>query len=562
MAFDVGPDGRLYLADEDGRLWQHSPGDPQPVLLFANNATELLPQDKDDYFPFRFDEIALHRVFDLRYVDRYDGLLVQDDHGTERHRRTVTERIHLRLISLADRRVYPWLKPLAHGGGYMFRNRHTGALSSVMHQGTMALDPGSVTLFYMERERSRLLRLSDGLLGVSKLGHHITPITYGGLKDVFGLAAGKMTTLLHHPERWVHRRLERVPRRGPYLGLMLGSSMTSVTDLVGQYSLARVIERSLVRTLGVRDGLRFDLVQRAFRGPRLGRLISNFEAAVEHQAPVDVVLFELHSGRMYTRHKQTAAMVMAIDRIRRVADRHDTLVVLLDNDAMTSSRRDGLRGSRPYHRQFLALAEDAGFVVLRPGDQLLRDAIDHSPWGNAPFVRPHGSTWAVDLTGEWFAQALYPALAEHLRDRVPALMQPPATEPAPVERLHGAFGRERERWVQRAATVPPQALQRSLEGRRVEVLVDLDKGGYAPDLSEPQRDEIVLGALVVALIQDPAGRLGSTVQVSLARFSSYDEYGVGVLDSATIVERRELDRTTLEQFLDRMSQTTAVPKGR
>ncbi len=554
VALDLGPDGRIYLADVDGRLWQLSPGQADPVLLFANEAPELLPQDEGDFFPFGFDELALDHVVDLRYVDRYDALLVQDEHRVAAAREDVTERVHLRLVSPRERKVYPWVHPLVHGGGHIFHNRHSGALSSNMHSGSMALDPDSATLFYVERERTRLLQLSDGLLGVAKLGHHVTPHTFGGLKDVFGIEAGQSTMLDHHPERWAHRRLEPLPRSGPYLGLLLGSSMTSVTEVVGQYSLGRVMERELVQALGVRDGIRFDLVQRSYRGPRLAGLVARFESFVERQAPLDVVFFEVHSGRMLGKYDSKNAMVPVIDRIRRAAERYGTLVIILDNDAMTSARRDGLRASAKRTRELFELAEEAGFVVLRPSDLLLREAIDHAPWGNAPFTGTHGSTWAMDLAGEGFAALAYPGVREHLRGRVPALMRPHADAIEAQEPLYAAFKSTRIDWAARARKLPKPALQRELDGAHLELLVDLGKAGVEGEPSASEADALVLAYLVEALVRDPAGRLAATVTISLVRFGNYDEYGEGVLEDAEVVERRAYDRAGLDAFVGRMSK--------
>lgn len=559
VALDLGPDGRIYLADADGRLWQLSPGDADPVLLFANEAPALLPQEEGDFFPFGFDELALDHVVDLRYVDRYDALLVQDEHRVDRRGKGVTERVHLRLVSPRERKVYPWVHPLVHGGGYMFHNRHSGALSSNVHRGSMALDPDSATLFYVEHDRTRLLELGDGLLGVAKLGHHVTPHTFGGFKDVFGIQAGQSTLLDHHPERWAHHRLEPLPRRGPYLGLLLGSSMTSVTEVVGQYSLGRVMERELVQALGVRDGIRFDLVQRSYRGPRLDGLVARFESFVEQQAPLDVVFFEVHSGRMLGRYDRKSAMVPAIDRIRRAAQRYGTLVVILDNDAMTSARRDGLRASVKRTRELYALCEEAGFLVLRPSDLLLRESIDYAPWGNAPFTGTHGSTWAMDRAGEAFAALVEPALREHLRGRVPALMRPRAAVIEAQEPLYPAFTGVHGDWAARLRRVPGPALQRELDGAHLQLLVDLGKAGVEGELAAGDADALVLAYLVEALVRDPAGRLADTVTISLVRFGNYDEYGEGVLEGAQVVERRQLDRAALDAFVASMS--TPHPSG-
>lgn len=559
VAMDVGPDGRVYLGDRFGRLWQLAPGDRDPVLLFANDAEELLPQGEGDYFPFDFDEMALDTIVDLRYVPRYDGVLVLDEHSvaetTSRAReKLVSERAHLRFLSLSDRQIYPWVHPLVHGGGQMFHNRHTGALSSYLHLGSMALDPETATLFYVERSRSRLLQLSDGLLGTAKLGHHITPTTYGGLKDVFGREAGTNTMMAHHPERWMHRRLEPIPRRGPYLGLLLGSSMTSVTEVVGQYSMGRILERALSRELGLHDGVRFDLVHRAYRGPQLEHIVAGFEAFVEHQSPVDVLFIEAHSGRMYRQYATQGEMAVAVDRLRLAAARYRTLVVVLDNDAMDARRRDGLRGTTEKQRWFLELCERVGFTVVRPSDLLLREAIDHAPWGNAPFSGAHASTWSMDVTTDAFARLSAPAVREHLRDRRPALARPRAIRYALTQTLRSAIDEADPAWAEAVVDVPPEALQVRLDARTVEVVVDLRRAGVAEGTEGEALDGVVLGVIVQALVRDPAGALGNRVIINLARFDNYDEYGVGVLEGARIVELRSYTTDELAAWLAKVGR--------
>lgn len=554
VSFDLGPDGRLYLADTSGRIWQLSPGDAEPVLLFANDADQLLPQDEADYFPFDFDEMAFDTVVDLRYVPRYDGVLVQDEHRASKHGRKVPERIHLRFLSLADRKIYPWVHPLIHGGGHMFHNQKTKALSSYFHLGSMAIDPESSTLFYVERKRSRLLQLSDGIFGTAKLGHHITPVAHGGLKDLFGRDAGIDTMLNHHPERSAHRRLEAIPRKGPYLGLMIGSSMTSLTEVVGQYSMGRLMERDLARTLGLRDGLRFDLVHRTYRGPKLSHIVHALESFVEHQSPIDAVFIETHSGRMYREFETQGDMAESVDRIRLAAARYRTLVVILDNDAMDGAEGDGLRKPHEQQYQFLDLCERAGFVVLRPNEHLLREAIDHAPWGNAPFKGGHASTWAMDITAAAFARLAYPALREHLRGRRPALTRPRALRFARTEPLFDAFEEAGSAWASVTTDVPDEAIQQRLMLRHIQVLVDLGRVTEATPLTGEALDSFLLGVLVQAIVRDPAGRLANRVTLTLARFANYDEYGVGVLEGATIVEQRTFDRDELLAFLTMMSQ--------
>lgn len=550
-AIDVDPSGRLFFGDRLGQIWQLEAGATRPTRLFANRAPELLPQQEGDFFPFSFDEMGLDTIVGLRYVPRYDALLVQDEHQTSINASKVTERVHLRLLSLAERKIYPWVHPLAHGGGQMFHNRHSDALSSYYHLGSFDLDPQTGTLVYVERYRSRVLALSDGLLGAAKLGHHITPLAYGGLKDVFGRAAGTTTMLRHHPERWAATRAEPLPRRGPYLGLMIGSSMTAVSEGVGQYSLARVAERELTRRLGVQDGLRFDLVQRAYRGPRLQQMVDGIEAFISHQSPVDVLIIETHSGRMFGKYEDTGELAKDVDRIRLAAARYRSLVIVLDNDAMTSRKRDGLRGNTKRHLDFLELCQSAGFWVVRPSDALLSEAIDHAPWGTAPFSGSHGSPWAIELTGLALARAAYPAIREHLDGKLPALARPWAQRYAQTEPLHLAFEAAGSDWASAAADVPADALQVSLVGRHLHVVVDADRARREqPSASD---EALALGSMVESIVRDPKGHLANRVTVTIVRFSSYDEYGVGVLDQGQTVLTRSLSTDELLDYLKKVA---------
>jgi hypothetical protein len=159
----------------------------------------------------------------------------------------------------------------------------------------------------------------------------------------------------------------------------------------------------------------------------------------------------------------------------------------------------------------------------------------------------------MDLAGQAFAALAYPDLREHLRDRVPALQRPRVGAVEVKEPLYPAFVGKGVKWAKRVEELPPEALQRNLEGSRLELLVDLGKAGVEGELSAEQADAIVLGYLVEALMRDPAGRLASEVTISLARFGNYDEYGVGVLEGAAVVDRREYDRAGLDAFLTKMS---------
>src|SRR5690606_19453188 len=208
-----------------------------------------------------------------------------------------------------------------------------------------------------------------------------------------------------------------------------------------------------------------------------------------------------------------------------------------------------LRATGARLQQLLELCEQAGFLVLRPSDLLLREAIDHAPWGNAPFSGTHGSTWSVDVTGQTLAALVLPELRAHLRGRVPASMRTRVEAIEAGEPLFEAFDGAPGEWPELARAVASEAMQRSLEGSRLELLVDVGKAGVEGELTPQQVDALVLGYVAEAVVKDPAGRLATEVEISLARFRNYDEYGVGVLEGAEVVVRRELDRDGLEAFL-------------
>ncbi len=560
-AFDVAPDGRIFFTDGSSAVWEahidtpaHLGATPRGLLLrFANTADEVLPQGAGAFFPFGFDEIRLGKAVSLRYVSRYDGVLVADESSPRRKPELMTERVHLRFLDFKQHLVFPWLKPLVHGGGYMFNNERAEALMSNVHTGSMAIHAETATLFHLERHRSRLVALSDGLLGVAKLGNHVTPRAYAGIRDVFGLEAGRTTAQSRHPELWATRRLEPLPRRGPYFLLVLGSSMTSVSDTIGQYSLARVIENVLQPELGIREGVRLDVVQRAYRGPTIAALVRGFETVLELEIVPDVVMIEVHSGRMYSGLADDAAMLETIARIQDLAARYDTLVILLDNDAMSSDGRDGLRASGLRQRRFLALAREAGILVVDPSDTLLRDSLGVAPWGNPPFAGPHGSTWAMDLTGRAFALGSYPAIAAHLRKRVPAFARwprgdvPPEQAPTPLVQ---AFSEVPGAWSELARTAPLGAIERSISGRTLTLWIDAAKLPDPELVDDPtQLAALELACLSQAIFSDPVGRVLTRVEIVVARFANYDEYGVGVTQGATELLRREYDASTLQQRL-------------
>ena len=557
-AFDVSPEGHIYLADDYGAVWQwHGPNTAllasRPNLLklrYANRGQTPLPQSTGDGFPFDFERMSVRRITALEYVPSYDGVLVADEVAGPP---TVTERVHLRFLSFRDRRIYPWLRPQAYGGAYMYFDEPAETFVSNVHLGSMALDPDSNTLLWLERGRARLLQLSDGLLGAAKIGHHVTAVRFGDFKDLMGIV-GRMTAQIHHPHRNAHRRLERLPRRGPYFALMLGSSMTAVSDMVGQYSMGRLMEEQLQRHLGLRDGVRFDLVHRPFRGPSFATLLKAFGAYVDSEIPPDVVFFELHSGALYEKMNDEVKMAVGLAKLLEYAAVYDTKIIFLDNDAMGANLRDGLRETTQMHAHFMALARQAGIEVLNPSDLLLREYLRLSTWGSPPLKAPHGSPWAIEATSRAYADAAYPIIVEHLRDRVPAIDRGPGkrrdAEDAGAVPLAEAFEAVDGDWAAIGRTVDLDAAEREVDGRRMTLFVDLGKTGDDADLDDARAQALLVAFLARALAEDPVGRIVTEVEISLAAFANYDEYGVGQVEGATVVAHGDYDAAGLQALLE------------
>src|SRR5690606_5073875 len=123
-------------------------------------------------FPHSFAHTRLNRIVGMEWVERYGLLLVQDEHdlgqGNKRLQREQTERVHLRLLDLDERRVYPWIKAIPHGDAFVMLNESSENLVSYFHAGAMAIVEADASLVYIERARSRVIRIADGLLAAAK----------------------------------------------------------------------------------------------------------------------------------------------------------------------------------------------------------------------------------------------------------------------------------------------------------------------------------------------------------------------------------------------------------
>lgn len=541
-AFDVAPDGRLFIVDRQNRVWLHPADGSAARVVFANTAETLLPEGLQ-YFPFRFDEVRLQQVQDIRYVARYDGLLVQDILDAQNpNRRRHHEAAHLRFLSLRDKRVYPWVKPRAYGNSVMIRNEKKDAWVSPFHRGAMALDPATATVFYVERSRSRLYRVGDGLLGAAKTSHTLGRKTLWKTPERFGPRTGRVTQDTFRPQRHLGATLERLPRQGPYSMLALGSSYTALSDLVGAYSMYRLLEHRLGDALGYRDGIRLHVWQRTRVGGQLRHYVKILEGFAERSGAPDVILLELQdaAGTFLRGNESDAEIVQMLTRIRAAAERHGALVVIFDDSGSISRGQEGLWPPARLIRRVVGLAEQMGFPVVAPLHGLFVDHLRVMPWGSPPYDINHMSPWAIEATAARLADLLHPHVAAHLRGRTPAWRGTPDRTPrAAGEPLSSALDGLEDVALRRLPRVGPDDPQVDLDRDTLSVLIDVADHPDAPHRA------LAAGTLHALVSGEPAYAAARSVQVRVARFDSYDEYGLGVLEGAKTVWTDTLDRDGL-----------------
>lgn len=557
---------RVWLADVDAKIWErrfHADGTlGSPRLVFANRAREpesdasdLLPHGHRVGFPYHFDDIALAKVVDMRWVARYESLLVMDEHPVAaRVQPAPTERVHLRLLDFEVQQVLPWIKPQAHGEAFTLWNEQAELNASWYHVGSMALVEHDASLVWLEHDRSRLIRIADGLLGVAQTAnHHTRGVTIPHMTTLSGDVARKANLI--RPDRFLDRRAEPLARQGPYVMLLLGSSLSSMSDRFANYSLARRIERELQRELGYRDQIRVDLYAISSPAAGFGDNLRNLETWMQTSVPPDVVFIEAHdfAGNWLRKLPEAAQIAEIFVKLEALADRYDTLIIFYDNSQMEANRRDGLRSTDPKVIAVLDQARTLGFTVVRPGDLLLERLALDSPWGNQPYAnnQHHGASWAVDRSAELIAALAYPVLREFLRERTPARLR----ERDPDSFGAGPRGETLRSVVIEAAIdrsklpkVASSHLQREYGSGRLRVHVDL--AGY-PKLarSETQLERLGIAVALTVLEDDIYADLARELDIEIVEFANYDEYGDGVVDSANSLWKRHFDRRSLQRFL-------------
>jgi hypothetical protein len=428
MSIEPTNDGRLLFADGSARIWSMAlRGDGRarkPERVFDNAGPELLPTERGRTYPFGFDEMRVHEIVGMEWVDRYGALLIQDQHplgkGNKRLQQEQTERVHVRLLDFESEQVLPWIKPTPHGEAFHMWNAKTENLVSYYHLGSMAIAQDDASLVWVERTRSRVFRIADGLLGVAKSGNLHTSRSKVALRNPIGSQTVSHVGRYLRPDRFMGTRHEPIPHRGPYVVLMINSSLSTISDRIGNYSLGRRLEIELQAELGYRDNVRLDLFQRTDRAAAFEPETDLVEENIGGGGPPpDVLLFELNDWNARLSEIEASAL---LGRLERIASRYDTLVIFYDNSAMAANDVDGLRAPTAELRELIQEIEARGFVVLEPSDQLLRELASESPWGSQPWGDGlhHGAPWAIDLTARLLASMSYPLIRAHLLRREPA----------------------------------------------------------------------------------------------------------------------------------------------
>lgn len=583
-AFALSPTGDLYLAGKDGRIWRLAQGASRterldlaaavrafeaeqatPLeLVYANTADRVFPQIKGKHFPFSVDEVHLSQVVELIYVERYGGLLIQDrtPHRQKgKYANPITERVHLRYLDLDEGLIYPWLEPRVAATGYYHHNKGTLGYSSAFHEGFMALDPSSASLYYLESGRSRLIRMGDGLLGVAK----ISSVDTGKPRDLFGVSAGERTFARFSPDRFVDAGAEPVPREGPYQVLMLGSSMLAMADIDTQYSMGRRLAERLEHVLSTRDRVALDTYMRTFPGGVATKQVEFATNFYDAGGRPDVLVFETNSSIFLAEDATEAQMQAVLDDMVALAARWDSLLLILDTAPYMIRNRDGLRPVLPRIQRFHALARARGVEVVEVGDAILDRHLEVVPFSNASVLGVHPAAWALDAVGDQLAATIVPKVRAHLRDTEDGSLRTPAwrldAPPVALEagtRLLEAFslppGVEPEQWGPRLPSLPEGTVQTELSAGRLRAFVDLgqlERAGYEGALEGSDAHARV----AVAVIYEHAYRRRDgavAAQIEIGRFSGYDEYGLGVREGARVVYAVDWDHDALATALAAM----------
>lgn len=559
-AFDVTADGHLFFAAASGKMLRGALADPLldsrfHHLVFENTAEAHVPAE--GFYPFSFEDIALGAIEDMHYLPRYQGILVQDLLPAGAAPRELDERVRFHLIHLPSLQVFPWIKT-SRAGAYWMWNASAGGHVTQFREGGLALDPASSSWVYLERGRARMLLLEDGLWAAAKVSHGNMREPGEPAANLFGDYTGDY--ILHNlgPMRALDTRRDPQRRRGPYTGLLIGSSLIGASDLVSHYGFGRALELELQRRLGLGANLRFDLMARPRGGRNFFDAVQEFEHFVALGGRADVLLLEALS--LKARGEAAADPVPYFDRLALAAERHDTQVVFLNLFPLGTMRREGPVPLEPARKEVLDAIRDAGFPLVEVSNALLRATLHAGPVGVPPYEGHHPSPWAIDETARLFTDRLTPLFEARLRGRAAAVFHAIAREETPEDALRLVFEQEEAALADaKLPSFPEAAVRRRVDGRALTFLVDLNRipGSIRPS-AEAEFEALALAILRGAAGKDVAGRLATSAEVTFAIFDNYDEYGEGLRETARAVHRFEGGAEALEALIQRVLDQDAA----
>ena len=514
--------------------------DDEPAELLLSGRGDLFVGNLDRPFPLPFERARFVSIQRLVYVPAYDGLLVADEialqSGPDDDYERATERLHLRFVHPASRRVFPWLALLTNNEGHFPRFRNNALPGSFFHLGSLALNPTTNQLYVLERERTRLTSVGDGLLAAAQT------TDVGNVASPFSDRMAPEVRSRFNPFRHLSARSDS---GAPYSLVYVGSSLANYTDAGGNYALYRAVAARLERSLMLESGVRTALFGVIQPGAHACSLPEIAESYLDSEDWPDILLLEVNAAQDYHVRKlqDPLCRTRTLELARRLQAAGSALV-LIDLSGLGQHSRSGLHRIAAAER-FLDELEAAGLQTVRPTSSLLPDLNRVYPWGTPPF-RPydhHGSIPAIEATARALARALTPLVAEHARTHAALSDRRPD---APVSRQQCLTDILDDGLIQKLETVsalPRTALTVRLYGTHLEALVDTTRVGS--DSSAP----ILLRAMRSLLLDDSRANLATSLKVRQVRFFNYDEYGQGVLESALELQSHEFQAESLKAYL-------------
>ncbi len=551
----VSQDGRIFVADRRRILHGSLPAVGElefsklSELVGTGGLGNLPPQH--ERFPMPLDQVAFERIGALIWVERYGGLLVADevDLSSPEWKSPASERAHLRFIDPARRQLLPWLKPYVNGNAY-FPERHLArARASAFHVSSLALDPTTCDLYLLERERSRLTRIGDGLYGAARVSD-----TVASAISPFGRRMSREIIATYRPQRFRAMRARREGLRGSLIGLHAGSSMIVSADQHGYYSLVRALELELSRQLGLTERLQIDVIPLAQPNVgvrRAGEIATSF--LLGHFVPDFVLIDANQLTKEMSAELASGEALGSLTQISQIASERDVEVIVIDTSTLGARGRDGVLPRAPVFQAFFAELRRAGLGTVDPTPMLVSAHLEVSPWGNIPHRenQHHGSPQAIDATAQHIAALLAPRLAQHFDEFGQRTRRAPKALDSRGRRdLQHALASRLSEPRETPLLIPNRAAHVMLRERTLDVLVDVGRVDEL-GLDLPGSSRGVASVIHTYVMNDVRGQIADELRVRFVRFKSYDEYGLGALDGAEVLFEVELDTETIGEYLSR-----------